>query len=74
MKNLLWEIKYELKRVAKHMFYLLLICAPFICWYAVFGLFTGVWDIREWSNDVCSLYVAFSFPTGFGYIIYRMMT
>ena len=74
MNDLLWEVKYELRRTAKHIFYVLLAVCFFACWYVIFGLFTDVWNIKEWSDDICGLYFILSLPTGFGYMMYRMMT
>ena len=74
MDDLLWEVKYELKRTIKHIFYVLFAVCFFACWYAIFGLFTDVWNIKEWSDDMCGLYFALSLPTSLGYMMYRMMT
>ena len=74
MKDLIWEIKYELTRTLKHIFYLLLVVCWFVLWYAIVGLFTGIWNIDLWTDDIWLIYSTFSFITGFGYGLYRILT
>jgi hypothetical protein len=74
MKDLLWEIKYQLKRTLKHIFYVLLAVCFFACWYLIFGLFTNLWDVKEWSDSMFGLYFTLSLTTGFGYLMYRIAT
>lgn len=74
MKDLIWEIKYELTRTLKHIFYLLLVVCWFVLWYVIFGLATGLWNIDLWTDGIWQMYCTFSIITGFGYGLYRMMT
>jgi hypothetical protein len=74
MKDLLWEVKYELTRTLKHIFYLLLVVCWFALWYVIFALITGVWNIKLWSDAIWEMYATFSIITGFGYGLYRIMT
>lgn len=72
MKNLIWEIKYELTRTLKHIFYVLLAVCWFAIWYGIFYLFIGEWDIRLWSDEILQIYFTLSVMIGFGYLMYRM--
>ncbi len=74
MKDLIWEIKYELTRTLKHVFYFLLVVCWFALWYAIVGLFTGIWNIYLWPDDIWIIYSTFSIITGFGYGLYRIFT
>ena len=74
MKDLLWEIKYELTRTLKHIFYVLLVVCWFALWYAIFGLATGLWNINLWTDGIWQMYCTFSIIIGFGYGLYRMTT
>ena len=74
MKDLLWGVNYELTRTLKHIFYLVLVVCWFALWYAIFGLVTGFWDLKQWNDDFYGAYFVLSLPTGFGYFIYRIMT
>ena len=74
MEDLICEIKYELTRTLKHIFYLLLVVCWFVLWYAIVGLFTGVWNIDLWTDDIWTIYSMFSFITGFCYGFYRITT
>ena len=74
MKDLLWEIKYELTRTLKHIFYVLLVVCWFALWYGIFGLCTGVWNVNLWTDGIWQMYSTLSIITGFGYGLYRMMT
>jgi len=74
MKDLIWEIKYELTRTLKHIFYLLLVVCWFVLWYAIFGLGTGLWNIDLWTDGIWQMYYAFSISIGFGYGLYRITT
>ena len=70
----LFDVKYELMRTLKHMFYVSLVFGFFGCWYVLFGLLTGVWDFRNWNDELAGLYFCVSIPTGFGYAMYRLLT
>ena len=74
MKDLLWEVKYELTRTLKHIFYLLLVLFWFALWYVVFGLCTGFWNVTLWTDAIWQMYCTFSIIIGFGYFIYRIIT
>ena len=52
MKDLIWEIKYELTRTLKHIFYVLLVVCWFALWYGIVGLLTGVWDVNLWTDGI----------------------
>ena len=74
MKDLIWVIKYELTRTIKHIFYLLLVVCWFALWYGIVGLFTGVWNIDLWTDEIWQIYITFSIVTGFVYGAYRTLT
>ena len=74
MKDLLWEVKYELVRSLKHIFYVLLVICWFAFWYAITSLITGEWNYVNWHKDVIVIYSSWSFTVGIGYLIYRIMT
>jgi hypothetical protein len=74
MKDLIWEMKYELTRTLKHIFYVLLVVCWFALWYGIFGLCTGVWNVNLWTDGIWQMYCTFSIITGFGYGMYRIMT
>tara|TARA_R110000822_G_scaffold74863_1_gene179827 strand:- start:15309 stop:15533 length:225 start_codon:yes stop_codon:yes gene_type:complete len=74
MKNLLWEVKYELTRTLKHVFYVLLAVCWFAIWYGIFWLITGELDIRLWHDGIQQMYVTISVFTGLGYMLYRSDT
>ena len=74
MKDLLWEVKYELVRSLKHIFYVLLVICWFAFWYAITSLIIDEWTYTEWSKDVIAIYWGFSFLSGIGYLMYRIMT
>ena len=71
MKDLLWEVKYELTRTIKHIFYMLLAVCWFACWYGIFSLTTSEIDIRLWHDGIQHMYVTISVFTGLGYMLYR---
>ena len=73
MKDLLWEIKYELTRTLKHIFYVLLVVCWFALCYGIAGLLTGVWDVNLWTDGICQMYAIFSI-NGFVYGMYRIFT
>ena len=72
MKDLLWEVKYELVRTLKHIFYVLLVICWFAFWYAITSLIIGEWNYVNWHKDVIVIYSLFSFWGGVGYLIYRI--
>ena len=74
MKDLLWEVKYELVRTLKHIFYVLLVICWFAFWYAITSLIIGEWNYINWNKDVIVIYNSWSFTVGIGYLIYRIMT
>jgi predicted permease len=74
MKELLWEVKYELTRTLKHIFYVLLVICWFAIWYAVAYLFTNDWNMANWHKDVITIYWSWSLTAGIGYLIYRITT
>lgn len=74
MKDLLWEVKYELTRTLKHIFYMLLVVCWFACWYGIFSLITSEIDIRLWHDGIQQMYVTISVFTGLGYMLYRSDT
>lgn len=74
MKDLIWEIKYELTRTLKHIFYMLLAVCWFACWYGIFSLITGEIDIKLWHDGIQQVYVIISVFTGLGYMLYRSDT
>ena len=74
MKDLIREIKYELTRTLKHIFYVLLAVCWFVCWYVVFALITGEWNISQWSDGIQQICVTLSVFIGFGYMLYRLDT
>ena len=71
MKDLIWEIKYELTRTLKHIFYVLLVVCWFAIWYVMFALITGEWNINQWSDEIQQICVTLSIFIGFGYMLYR---
>jgi hypothetical protein len=73
MKDLLWEVKYELTRTLKHVFYVLLVVCWFALWYGIFGLSTGLWNTELWTDGIWQMYITFSFITGIGYFLYRLL-
>ncbi len=74
MKDLLREVKYELTRTIKHIFYALLVVCWFACWYGIFSLIAGEIDIRIWHDGIQQMYVTISIFTGLGYVLYRSDT
>tara|TARA_R110000782_G_scaffold266160_1_gene360407 strand:- start:499 stop:723 length:225 start_codon:yes stop_codon:yes gene_type:complete len=74
MNDLLWEVKYELKRTVKHIFYVLLVICWFAIWYATTSLIIGEWNYTEWHKDVINIYWSQTLIWGAGYLIYRIMT
>ena len=73
MRDLLFEINYELTRTLKHIFYLLLVVSWFVIWYGIFYAFIGEWNMKLWSDGILEMYFTFSIITGFGYFIYRVL-
>ena len=74
MKDLIWEVKYELVRTLKHIFYVLLVICWFAFWYAITSLVIGEWNYTNWNKDVIVIYNSWSFTAGIGYLIYRIAT
>ena len=74
MNDFWWDIKYGLKRTAKHVFYMLLAVCWFACWYVVFALITCEWNINQWSDGIQQICVTLSVFIGFGYMLYRLDT
>ena len=74
MKDLIWEIKYELTRTLKHIFYVLLAVCWFAIWYGILVLITGVWNIDLWTDEIWQWYSGISILTGFSYFMYRLTT
>ena len=72
MKDLLWEVKYELVRSLKHIFYVLLAVCWFACWYGIFSLIASEIDIRLWHDEIQQIYITVSLFTGIGYMLYRI--
>ena len=74
MKELLLDVKYELTRTLKHIFYVLLVVCWFALWYGIIGLMTGFFNIDLWTDGIWQMYITFSVITGFGYFLYRLLT
>jgi len=74
MKDLLWEVKYELTRTLKHFCYVLSVICWFAFWYAITSLIIGEWNYASWNKDVIVIYNYWSFTAGIVYLMYRIMT
>lgn len=74
MKDLFREVKYELIRTLKHIFYVLLVICWFAFWYVAVSLIVNEWNIVNWHKDLIAIYCTWSFTLGIGYLIYRITT
>ncbi len=72
MKDLIWEVKYELIRTLKHIFYVLLVICWFAFWYAIAYLFIGEWNMQKWTELQNLFYWSQTLIWGIGYLIYRV--
>ena len=72
MKDLLWEVKYELVRSLKHIFYVLLAVCWFAFWYALASLIINDWNIENWHKDNKVTYWWCTGTGGIIYLVYRI--